>query len=479
MKNLRKTINHIPLLTPARGNAFERGIGAARAENGQHPLKHLLHERIVFSFLAYRSRKKLGATAREITHETGLHPKTVKNTLINLSDLAHEHGGRWFANEPPDGWFSTIAAQKVEHWSQNYAYTWLFLPRKGATFPSGDKNCRFSMNHAVVYSFLHSWANEKQMVYNLTILGLATMLHMNRKTVASLLEDLYSIGLAERHDLGQPLVIRLLPMRDEHLELFSPLSRSPEVEQVQSASPARPKSNSYQFKQDGFDEYRRLCKTFMSQSYAERAIRAARVLGWDTDDFSIKLEIAKNESDENVRQGKCIYENFGKFFVAPLEKRAKAIKEHEQKEEAEQRQQAYLASPEGQKAKEEQQRAINANPLHKSHCIDDKSLTDRVHFNENPIKNYQGAKAMLRKVGDHCSAYIASKGWLHQKEVDERRHLQGNVMKHSLSRINQHYQQPILATPEELGTAIDEVIAKFEPAMAPLFSDAPEVAHAE
>ena len=479
MRPIRKKIHHLPLLTTAKGGAFEKGIGAARQENGHHPTKHLLHERLVFSLLAYRARRNLGASVREVARETGLHPKTAKVTLSNLSDLAHEHDGRWFANEPPDGWFKSAAINQAKHWSERFAYLWILLPRKGATFQVGDRSRRFTLNHAAVFSLVVSLGGDDGVVRNVTALAIAKMLNgMNRKTVSSVLDDLNHLGLIERRNLGTRLAIRLLQFKDEHYELFAPPSQRPiPAEEITTTTP-RPTSNKYQFKDDGLDDYRRLCEGLLPQSYAERAIRAARVLGWDVIDFQLKLENSKHESEENVRNGKCAFENFGKYFILPLEERVAAIKVEEQKEESEQRRREYLNSPEGRKSIAEREKAVAADPLHKLHSVDAKSLTDRVRFDDNPLKNYQQADRMLARVRKHCRSFIDAKGWLHQKTVDESGNLSHRIMGRGLSKINQHYQQPVLATPDEFRTAIDEAIVETEPAMDPLFAEVPEVTHA-
>ncbi len=132
MTELLRKVRRIPLLTST--TAFEQAVLSARKENEQSSTAHLLNERLVYSLLAYRSRKSLGASLREIARETGLHPRTVKAAVENLCDLTHEHDGLWYANQPPDGWFRTIPTEKPKHWAENYAYTWLLLPHKGATF---------------------------------------------------------------------------------------------------------------------------------------------------------------------------------------------------------------------------------------------------------------------------------------------------------------------------------------------------------
>ena len=474
MKQIRKKTNHLPLLTTARGGAFERGIGAARVENGQHPTKHLLHERLVFSLLAYRARKGLGASIREVARETGLHPQTAKATLSNLSDLAHEHDGRWFANEPPEGWFRP-ANNQANHWSERYAYMWLLLPRKGVTFQVGDRSRRFTLNHAAVFSLLVSLAGENGVVRNVTVLGLAKMLNgMNRKTVSSMLDDLVHLDLIKRRDLGSPLALRLLPFEDEHYNLFAPPSQRPVPPEEITVTPTRPTTNKYEFKDDGLDEYRRFCEGLMPQSYAERAIRAARVLGWDVIDFQLKLEDAKHESERNVRAGKCPVENFGKYFSVPLEERVASIREQERREEAEQRRLEYLNSPEGQKAMAEQREAAAADPLHNLHSVDEKSVTDRVRFIANPATNYQEAERLLKKVGQHCRKFISGKRLGVQEEMDELGNLRAKIMKKALAAVNSRYQQEVRATPAELMTAIDEALSETEPTMPLLFGVVPE-----
>jgi hypothetical protein len=475
MKQIRRKINHLPLLTTARGGAFEQAIGAARIENGHHPTKHLLYERLVFSLLAYRARIDLGASVREVARETGLHPETAKATLTNLSDLAHEHDGRWYANEPPEGWFR-LANNQAKHWSEHFAYMWLLLPRKGTTFQVGDRSRRFNLNHATVFSLLVSLAAENGTVRNVTALAIAKMLNgLNRKTVSSVLDDLVHLSLIERRDLGSPLVLRLLPFKDEHYELFaSPSQRSVPPEDI-TAPASRPTTNKYDYKDDGFDEYRRLCEGFMPQSYAERATRAAKVLGWDTIEFQLKLEDAKDESEENVRTGKCAIENFGKYFIMPLEERVNAIKEQERKEEAEERRRAYLASPEGRKAMAEQEKAAAADPLHNLHSVDAKSLTDRVRFSDNPIHNHREAERILSKVGHHCRKYVATKRLGTQEEVDTITGLRHKIMRMALAAINGYYQQEVKASPAEFEKAIDRAILETEPAMKPLFGEASEI----
>jgi hypothetical protein len=172
--------------------------------------------------------------------------------------------------------------------------------------------------------------------------------------------------------------------------------------------------------------------------------------------------------------GKCAVENFGKYFILPLEERVAAIKVEEQKVEAEQRREDFLASPEGRKAIADQREAAAADPLHNLHSVDARSLTERVRFTENPLKNYQEAGRMLSRVRKHCRAFIQTKGWLHQKTLDESGDLSHRIMRRGLSKINQYYQQPVPATPEVFTAAIDRAILQTEPSMPLLFVVVPE-----
>ena len=69
------------LLTPSKEGGFTSAVIAARQENGKTHTSHLLNERIVYSFLGYRSRHQSGASVREIVRETTLHKKTVAKAL--------------------------------------------------------------------------------------------------------------------------------------------------------------------------------------------------------------------------------------------------------------------------------------------------------------------------------------------------------------------------------------------------------------
>ena len=462
MKKLRSKINHIPLLTHAKGEAFRQGIAAARTELGCHHTKHLLQERVVYSLLAYRSRKGLGASVREVSRTTGLHHKTIRATLSNLADLAHEYDGKWYANEPPQGWFRENPSHAVEHWSERYAYCWLLLPRHGATFQVGEQDRRFSLNHAVVYSYLLSFADDNHAVHGFTVAGLSTMLHnLNPKTIHSVLGDLESLELIEQ---GLKAV-RLLPFKEQHLALFAPPKKLAAANNEEPKPVSRPETNKYQLKGDGFDDHRRLCQTFMTQGYAERVIRAIRFLGWNLTDFHIHLENRKKDSEDNVKKGKCVKENFGKFYTTPLEERVAAIKAERKQAEAEQRRIEFFNSPEGKQAEARQREAIAADPLHRLHTVDHESIRSRVD-----MKNWREADRVKERVYRHCQSHIRTLDLSTQESIERTGDLVQTILQQALAKLNGYYQQEQLATAEQFHAAIDEAIRKIQPKMAPMFA---------
>ena len=468
MKAIRTKIDHIPLLTVAKGGAFESGIVAARAEHGHCHTKHLLQERVIYSLLAYRSRKGLGASVREICRTTGLHHKTVRITLNNLSDFIHEHGGKWFANQPPQDWFRTVPDHTVTHWSEQYAYVWLLLPRHGAKFQVGQRDRRFSLSHAVVYSYLRSLADEHGIVRGFTVAGLSKLLNdINPKTIKSILGDLASLELLVQKQKS----VKLLPFKERHLSLFAPPKKLAADIKEEPKSALRPKSNEYEMKNDGFDEHRRLCQTFMAQSYSERVIRAVRFLGWSLTDFHLHLEDRKKDSEDNVKSGKCRVENFGKFYTKPLEERVAAIEKDRRLAEAEQRRIDFLSSPEGKEAEAERKAAICADPLHPLHTVDHESILSRVRFAPEPSKNWREAERLKSKVHSHCRSYVGALGLGTQQSVDKTGDLVCMIQKNALAKLNGYYQQEELAVPEQFQEAIDEAIRKVEPRMPLLFAE--------
>ena len=203
----------------------------------------------------------------------------------------------------------------------------------------------------------------------------------------------------------------------------------------------------------------------MTQGYAERVIRAIRFLGWNLTDFHIHLENRKKDSEDNVKKGKCVKENFGKFYVTPLEERVAAIKEERKVAEAKQRRIEFLNSPEGRQAEARQREAIAADPLHRLHTVDHESIRSRVD-----MKDWREADRVKSGVYCHCQSYIRTLDLSTQESIQRTGNLVEAILKHALARLNSYYQQATLAAPEQLCAAIDEAIRETEPKMPLMFA---------
>lgn len=467
MKKKLNQIKRFRLLTSSKEGSFTSAVISARQENGKTQTSHLLNERIVYSFLGYRSRHEIGASIREIVRETTLHKQTVANALNNLPHLAYQHDGLWYPNEPPADWFCPRDFETAEHWSDQFAYVMLYIPRKQAT----ANNRRFGLNHAVVFSYILSFTKRSNPTTRLSINYLSTLLNgLNRKTVSSVLNDLKAIGIIRYTQRGIRLEIEVLRLTDKHFDLFQ---RQPDrtISQTSTVTQSQPVTNKYEFKNDQFDEYRKICEPLMPQSYAERSIQIARFFNWDVDEFESNLKDQKRRSDENVGSGKCKIPNFGKFFVTPLEEQMQTIKKKRQVDEATERALAYQASPEGKMAEVEKEKAIAADPLHRYHMITPDSLLDRVRLSETSASNLVTAGNIIHNVLKHCRAFSYKK--LGSSEKGKSIHEQ--IMRSALSKLNDHYKQEVLATREQFEAAIDEAISKVQPEMTPMFGVAQKV----
>lgn len=463
------TIKRLKVLQPNRDGAFTASVVAARREHDRHHRKHLLHERLVYSLLAYRSRHKCGATVAEITKETALHKTSVKHSLRGLSDLIHNHDGKWYANEPPEGWFAKD--RDADHWSDTLRYTMLYLPRKGATI----NNRRFTLNHSFVFSLVVSFTKKWNPTDRVSIALLSTLLHdMNRKTVSRILGDLVSAELITCDQRGARQVIKRLPLTEHHLTLFDPHNTPKQNRDTRPSKVERPKSNKYEFKEDGFDNHRRACEGLMPQSYAEEAVVKARHLRLSLDDFDGHLHDAKKISDKNVLDGKCGHPNLGRFFVNRLDTLLKEQQRIAKEAEAEQRRDEYLNSREYKEQTARRYEEAGADPMHEWHEPNEDSVLARVRFSENAVINRREYDGFIKKLHQRCSAYVAGKKMVGQSAIDATATLKRYILKPALKAVNHHYRKDTFASAEEFTAMIDTELCAID-GMSPLNL---EVAHA-
>jgi hypothetical protein len=105
-------------------------------------------ERVVYSFVAYRTRFQRGTGCLTVSSYTGLARETVRRAMKVLAGhgLVAQKGGRWYAHQPPaacEGWFRQPAKlAKNPHWALRLQYDAVYLPRPGAPL---------NMRTAVVY----------------------------------------------------------------------------------------------------------------------------------------------------------------------------------------------------------------------------------------------------------------------------------------------------------------------------------------
>lgn len=455
-----KTLKRFKLLTLTE--PFRSAITSTRTANGQTRPKRYLNERIVFSFLAYQSRTKTGATINQIVRETRLHKKTVNKTLVNLEDRIHSHDGRWFSNEPPEGFVATVDGLDGDHWSDRCQYMMFFPPCNEASIQSPNSQRRFGVKHAVVFSLIVSFTKRVNPSSRLSMELVSKLSDISRKTVSSIFGDLLELGMIQYEKQG----IRL-SLRDEHLTLFQKREKSTQ-EVKTGTSPADIPKSKYELKGDPFDDYRRVCQPLFPQCHAERAIAISRQLRFDLSDFENQLRIAKGLSDDNVKAGKCAYPNLGKFFVNRLQKMLDERERIEREEEDERRRQEYLNSPEYQQKMAEREQQARADPLDVYHQVKPESITDRVLLSDSPMGNRQQAEKIIRKVALHCRDFMAKKSLPTQKEVDARNDLRRHVLKNALSRFNGCYGTETLASQEQLEEAIDAVLSEID-GIGPLF----------
>ena len=326
-----KKIKRFKLLSPTRG--FADWI----TQSGQ-TAPSVLHSRIVFSWLAYRSRKNLGSSNRAISRELGLHPKTVALAVNSLSGLIERRSGEWVATEPPEGLLITRRAdESLQHWSDGLAYLTLLLPRKGAVIKYPTTNRKFGLNHCILFSFLIQRAkNSDGMVRRFTMAGAAKLFDLDPKTISAITDDLLWLRFIKREDLGRCSDITVeTKFTDDQLAFFEPKAETiRQVVEPKEKQP-RPLAVPYQYRGDAWDDCRRLCEKLMPQSVAETAFQKARRLGDSPDRFSDELQRVKGIHDQNVKSGKVGKGNFGKYLNACYDNRLAVIVEEERKQRVE------------------------------------------------------------------------------------------------------------------------------------------------
>lgn len=474
-----KKIKRFKLLTPTP--SFADWI----VQSGPMPAS-VLNARLLYSWLAYRSRKNLGSSARAISKEVGLHPTTVAKAVISLIGLIERRDEEWIALPPPDGLFITWKPEgEGEHWSDGFAYLTLLLPRKGAVIKYPATHRKFGLNHALIFSHLVGRANKKGgdgVVRKFTMAGAAKLFGIDPKTVGSIMDDLLWVGLIHRVDLGRSSDITVTRfLTDVQLAMFEPKTEPIRVIVEPREKLPRSVTAPYEYRGDDWDECRRLCDGHMPQKMAENAIAKARRLSMTTEDFGAEFHKLHGIHETNILKGKVATGNFGKYLVTSFDKRVAILDEQERKEQMRQTLEADYLSPESQQRRAEEEKSAAANPLHPKFSMSIEAIRDRVHLDESPVIAVQKLGKIKDRLDGLVRPFIKAKNLNSQDEVDEIGNLKGRILKHALAALNSYYKQPVLATQEQFEWAINEAITKIEPSLKPLFtkqSKSKEVANA-
>tara|TARA_R110002167_G_scaffold207033_2_gene411206 strand:+ start:3328 stop:4758 length:1431 start_codon:yes stop_codon:yes gene_type:complete len=415
----------------------------------------LFHQRLVFSFLGYCDRVGKSPSKRQIAEETGLSPRTVEKSLSALGSMVIINKQRkWSPVTPDTDWFGVLPDPDGDHWYDKYQYVKLYLPRKGAKIRYEKTVKRFGLNHAAVYSQLVSLSSPIT-----TETGLSTLLNgINRKTIATVLNDLDHIGLINREKVGNRIRVQLLPLTDDHLKLFRPIPKGEKIAVKVPKPPADP--NNYQMKGDVYDEWRKLCQGLMAQSYAEKAIEISVELMESFDCFHEFLLNTKERHESNRKKGEVTKGNFGRFFVVLYEAKQNKHREDEAEEKRIQEYHAYLDSDEYRKKVDAEQKAAAADPLHKNHIFEIESITSRVCFDSTKFfRNQQEAQRLIDEFERHIYVYLVKTNTIDPRYV---RGAAGKISRmylcYALDHINHHYDTDSWATPEEFIKEINKVL---------------------
>lgn len=424
----------------------------------------VLSMRIVYSWLAYRSRLSQGATTRSICKEIGLHPRTVKKAIEALGGLVERRDNTWFAIEPDDALFvGRRIGEQPKHWSDSLAYLMILLPRKGAKVKYSGLELRFGINHSIVFSFIISASKKTGVMQRFTVAGTAKLFDLDNKTVRSILQDLILLRMIERIDYGSYSEIRPLEFTAKIAELLR--TNSKPVGKVVSPIEKTPK-NSFVMRGDPWDACRKLCSGLIKQELAESIFAVARKLGDGPDDFCSEFErireIYKNKSDR--KSGR-----FGFYLQACYQNRANEIAEQQRRDKEQQEREAYLLSPEFQRKQAAIEETAKGEPMHSRFVFTDEAITDRVLLASNPVDAWRKLNSYKDRVAMHSKAFVKTLNLGLQEEIYKQGDVKGEIWRHALHKLNGFYRQQTKATAKDLEEAINEACRKVTTTLGPCF----------
>jgi hypothetical protein len=439
-----KQIEHFPLLTPT--SRFVDLITAHR------PRASILNARLVYSWLAYRSRLDLPASIRSIHRDVGLHAGTIRQALADLSQLVEREGNDWYSVQPPADFFhSRRAEHQITHWTDRLAYSLIFLPRKGASLKYPETTVRFGLNHAIVWSHLFRECKKKGRVQRFTIGGTAALYGLADNTVRSVLKDLTWLKLITRIDRGGCSEITTHALTPDHQKLFR--LKLPETDTVITRVERKPRP--YTSRNDGWDHSRQVCHGLMQQTVADELVAAAKELGETPNDFKSEISrLRQLYESKKVSDGK-----FGAYARAAYANRVSEKRTIAERQAEEDRIATIMRNTDFIALRDRRQKAAAHDPLHKDFCYEETAVFARVDFGDRPFQKLDRVETALHR---HITSHVKKdKTLLIQQEVDLKTSLCFRVRKQALAAINEFYMQETKATPEQFEEALDEALVAY------------------
>jgi hypothetical protein len=465
-----KSLAYVKLLTPTR--QFRDLIGKSGEKAS------LLHVRLVFSWLVYRSRHDRGASARQISRELHLHPQTVSKVIKALGSLATRRGREWIASEPPEGLFSCRKTDhQVKHWSETFAYSILFQHNRDGKVIYPETQVRFGLSHAVILSYLLRRADRATgMVDRFTIRGAAKLFDLDAKTVQSVVSDLGWLKLIKRIDFARHSQINVEPLSEKHLEFFQPQGKTLDAGTTVEAKPRPARAvSSPQLVGDSWDNCRRRTWKVLGES-VEEIIGYAKRVGEDPDAFLGEFSRVKAIYDKGFVAGKISSPKLAPYLGAAYRKRIAVLEEVEKQEANEQAWITHINSPETQERRAQEIVDAAADPSHPaftSSMIDD-AIAARVKLDDSPILAIRKLDRIKSRLHTIISDFLRQQNLMLQDEMDRKASLRTSILRGALIRVNQFYKLEVLANQEQFEHAIDATIRDLEPGIEPFLKSTAE-----
>jgi hypothetical protein len=466
----QKSLSYIKLLTPTR--QF-RDLISKSGEKAS-----LLHVRLVFSWLVYRSRHDRGASARQISRELHLHSQTVSKVIKALGLLITRRGREWIAAEPPEGlFFRRKIDHEAKHWSENFAYSILYQQKRDGEIVYPETQVRFGLSHAVILSYLLRKADQATgMVDRFTIRGAAKLFDLDVKTVQSVMSDLVWLKLIKRIDFVRHSRIDVEPLSEKHLEFFQSQAKTIDAGTTVEAKPRPARAvSSPQLVGDSWDDCRRRTWKVLGDS-VEEIIADAKRLGEDPDAFLGEFGRVKVIYDNGFVSGKISTTKFASYLGAAYRKRIAVLEEAEKKEAKEEAWIAHMNSPETQARRAQEIVDAAADPSHSaftSSMIDD-AIAARVKFDDSPILAIRKLDKIKSRLHTIISDFLRQQNLMMQDEMDAKAFLRTSILRGALTRINQFYKQETLANQEQFEQAIDASIRDLQLGIGPFLKSTAE-----